>query len=115
MSYVSRRTEHVLAVVEEIKRRVYQEIDQTPEEMCSEHKFQDIVTQSFSKVAKKHRVGETTVRDACTRSSDIDCVEDFLPMVRDAITGGFLLEEQLIATAKNNESGAEISAAFAKI
>ncbi|GEM_PF-3685065 len=115
MSFVSRRTEHVLAVVEEIKQGVYREIDHTPEEMCSEQKFLEIVTRSFGDVAKKHRVKEATVRAACTRGMDLDSVEDFIPMVLDAIAGGSSLENQLIWTAKENESAAEISAALAKM
>lgn len=115
MSNVSRRTQHVLAVVEEIKERILQEINQNPEEICTEDVLEEIVANSYEVVAKKHRVSISTIQDACTRGSDIDCIQDFYHLVRDAIAGGSSLEKQLASTAKNNESAAEIAAAFAKI
>ena len=115
MSYISRRTKHVVAVVEEIKDKVLQEIDQSPEEMCTAETLAEIVANSYKTVAEKHGVSVTTIQDACTRGSDIDCIEDFYTMLLDAIGGGDLLEKQLAATAKNNESPAEIATAFARI
>lgn len=115
MSNVSRRTQHVLAVVEEIREKILHEINQNPEEICTEDVLAEIVANSYAVVAKNHRVSVSTIQDACTRGSDVACIQDFYPMVRDAITGGRSLEKQLASTAKNNESAAEIAAAFAKI